>query len=307
MEFVESATEKEGVPGNVTKKEEEEVSQHALLRVDIKACCGLPWCTNKKELQVCSACGFLAYCSRNHQVEHYKEGGHKLICTGTKREGGPMVFAECEKEATRLYGEQKWAEAIPYFSAMLELTERALGKMEFSVVPIIDSMSACYQKAGKLDKAAHLLQRLIIVFEIYQRDNIEDSRTSFTYMGRLAEIYIRSGFFKVAQDLLQKTVDMASEVFGSQSFEKGRALSSLGTCIHMAAEEESGGGGEASAKAEKILLEACSLEGYGKATEAKNMAAASDCFYNLGTIQEGMSKFQEAHASYKSSLELKVH
>lgn len=272
----------------------------ALPKLDIKACCGLPWCTNKKDLQVCSACGFIAYCSRPHQVEHFKEGGHKLICTGTKREGGPMTFGQCKDEATRLFSEQKWDASLPFFGAMLELTERTLGKMEFSIVPILDSLSACYQKMGKLDKAAHLLQRLIILFEIYQRDNLEDSRTSFTYMGRLAEIYIRIGHFKLAHDMLQKTAEMAGEVFGSQSFEKGRALCSLGTCVHMAGEVD------ADTKAESILLEAVALEGYGKATERSQMVAASDCFFNLGMIQEGMNKFEEAHASFKSSLELKI-
>ena len=41
-------------------------------------------CTNTKQLKKCAKCHLVQYCSRLCQIEHWKNGHHKLYCQGAK-------------------------------------------------------------------------------------------------------------------------------------------------------------------------------------------------------------------------------
>ena len=49
-------------------------------------------------------------------------------------------------------------------------------------------------------------------------------------MGQLSELYLVSGNVKLAKDLLVKMEELAKEVFGDDSFERGRTLCALAGC-----------------------------------------------------------------------------
>ena len=49
-------------------------------------------------------------------------------------------------------------------------------------------------------------------------------------MGQLSELYLVSGNIQLAKDLLVKMEEAAIEMFGEESFERGRALCALGGC-----------------------------------------------------------------------------
>jgi hypothetical protein len=93
-------------------------------------------------LQDCSACREIAYCCKDHQTEHFKEG-HKFVCSA--RAKGPLSFGDCvevisptsltvpnvkltissllsieqPQKASRYYTDKMWIAALPYYAAIL--------------------------------------------------------------------------------------------------------------------------------------------------------------------------------------------
>ena len=88
-------------------------------------CCALPRCNVTGDgLKACSACSVAFYCSREHQVEAFKSCGHKMICNKKKED---LNFMSMVEKANKYYEKSMWIAALPYYGAMLELTERKAG------------------------------------------------------------------------------------------------------------------------------------------------------------------------------------
>lgn len=66
---------------------------------------------------------------------------------------------------------------------------------------------------------------------------MEDNKEAFNRTIRLAELYIGAEEFELAKIMLTKTVEMVSETFGQESFEKARAMKSLATCLSKNGEQ----------------------------------------------------------------------
>ena len=79
----------------------------------------------QQKLQFCAACKEVKYCCRDHQIEHFKEGGHKLVCKGRKNAANTSaVFKDFDKKAKDAIAVMDWKNALIGYSAMLELTEK---------------------------------------------------------------------------------------------------------------------------------------------------------------------------------------
>ena len=133
--------------------------------ISIKHCCALGRCVVTKNLRACSACSETLYCSREHQVEHFKEGGHKLICPGSKKK--ILAFAECFEKATESFKQAQWPVALQHYSAMLELTERIKGILDLQCANLLAVMITCYKQMGKWQEASECSNRVILIREMY--------------------------------------------------------------------------------------------------------------------------------------------
>lgn len=141
-----------------------------------------------KDLKACASCCEVFYCCRDHQVEHFKEGGHKLICPG-KVTKAPLTFAECAKKAEHYHSENMWLAALPYYSAMLELSARTLGIFHFQIANCLQVMATCYKKLNRLEHAAQIFQRMLVIREVNNDGSEEKNKELFTSMSCLAELY----------------------------------------------------------------------------------------------------------------------
>lgn len=245
-------------------------------------CCALGRCMVLKDLKKCGSCGLVAYCCKEHQVEHFKDGGHKMICPG--REGKePLTFKNCMEKAAKFYSQEMWVAALPYYSAMLELTERQVGTLHMQNAGLLEVMSKCYRHQNKFSEAVQCLQRSIIIRDMHNDGSPEKNVASISTLGLLAEYYILGGQIQLAKDLLLKTEEQAKAVFGESSLQRGRILCTLAVCCE--------GLGDA-AEAERYLRMACSLEEYANPSKPEDKAAAFTGFYNLGVLlakREGVS------------------
>jgi hypothetical protein len=128
--------------------------------VPLKTKCGLGRCIKTTDLQDCAACKQICYCGKEHQVEHFKEG-HKLVCPG-RTKGAPLAFQDCVNKASQYFERGMWVAALPYYAAILELTERHAGVFHPQTVLALDGMATCMLKQGKWDELSELLTRILL-------------------------------------------------------------------------------------------------------------------------------------------------
>ena len=207
-----------------------------------------------------------------------------MVCPGRKK-GSPLTFQQCVEKASDYYGKQMWVAALPYYGAMLELTERAVGVFHPQVGNILDLIATCYRKLGKIEEAIQCLRRVVIVREANNDGTPEKNREAFTTMGLLSEMYVEVGNIPLAKELLVKTEETSREAFGESSFERGRALVALAGCLERNEEHE---------EAEATLRTAIALDGYGLSSDPAEQLVSSNGYYNLGVILSRRGKFAEA-------------
>ena len=146
MEFL-ASQQVEGMEIDVPTQDEK------ILFTDV---CGLPRCMvsqhlKKASLSMCSACKEVAYCCKEHQVEHFKEGGHKIICKGSK-DKSPLTFNECYEKASKFHQTGQYRSAVTFYAAMLELTEKTLGIFHPQVQKLLEQLIFCYKQLGKFNE-----------------------------------------------------------------------------------------------------------------------------------------------------------
>ena len=266
------------------------------LKDDILVSCALGRCAAHTNLKKCGDCGLVAYCSREHQVEHYKDG-HKLICPG-KAKGTPLTFPLCFEKATAYYKDGKWNAALMYYSAMLELTERSLGIFHIQNANCLDVMALCYRHQNKMDCAIQCLQRCLIIKEINNDGSDNQNKDSINLLGKISEYYILSDQSELAKQCLIKMIEELKTTFGDDTFELGKALCTLAVCYDKLDE---------TAEAEKTLIQACAIDKYINTTTSNDdIILASNACFNLGLIYIKQKKSNEAVVELEKSLQMRT-
>ena len=97
----------------------------------------------KVHLMKCGACREVRYCSKEHQVEHFKSG-HKHLCKGRKDPSTSTDFSIFEKRADVAMRKSEWKTAIAAYSCMLELTEKTIDIFHPQIAKILDQMASIY-------------------------------------------------------------------------------------------------------------------------------------------------------------------
>lgn len=154
-----------------------------------------------------------------------------MICAGRKT-SKPLTFNECATKANKYHTDKMWVATLPYYGAMLELTERyssvkivitsqhlksypihrTLGLFHPQVAQILEAMHTCYTMMGKYEQSIACVQRILIIKELMSEamaadpakgpehaDAVEASKAVFSTMGHLAELYMSSGNLKLAK------------------------------------------------------------------------------------------------------------
>lgn len=93
-----------------------------------------------------------------------------MVCPGRKT-GDPLTFESCYRKAYDYHSKRMFTVALPYWSALLELIERENGVMHPKCLKILDVMTTCYANTKKFEFAILALQRVIVIAELYQRED----------------------------------------------------------------------------------------------------------------------------------------
>lgn len=95
---------------------------------------------------------------------------------------------------------------------------------------------------------------------------------------------------------MKKVEEAAKESFGETSFERGRAMNALATCLEMNSEVE---------EAETVLREALKLKGFTGCSEISQKVVLSSAYFNLGVLLLNLEKGPESVVNFKLSLAVK--
>lgn len=260
--------------------------------------CALGWCANAdaSKLKACSACSEVFYCCKEHQVEHYREGGHKLICPGRKK-GSPLPLNECMSRVVTLVSKEEWSEALPYYGALLEFSEKNMGSNHSHTVNILNTMVMCYKQLKRYSEVEQCLRRILSIHEQTNDEHQGNANLIFQTMGQLGEACATSGKLSEAKEILNRARDMAVQIFGGESFEAGRALSALSTCLDKCDQTE---------EAITLLVQALSIPAYGNASAKQERLTAAVSYSNLGVLYLKVGQQDQAMQHYRKAFELKV-
>lgn len=162
----------------------------------------------------------------------------------------------------------------------------------------------------KFEEAINVYQRIILIRDFNStttQDENEKNKIyhqSFLTMGSLAEAYMMNGNMEIASEILKKAEQGAVELFGENSFQRGQALMSLGTCY---------GQMERPSESLDTFIQAVALTSYN-GIDNKNsneIIAVGNTYFNMGVICAGLDdgkndKKKEAMEYYKKAIELKT-
>ena len=159
----------------------------------------------------------------------------------------------------------------------------------------------------KYEESIACMQRVLLVREIISESNIakdggkesvqENSKIVFSTMGQLAELYLTAGQIQFAKELLTKTEETAVDIFGEDSFERGRAFCALAGCL-----ERNGDTEEAIATLEKAI----DVKGYGECTDKSELIPASNAYFNLAILLKGTNNEDKALRHFQKALNMKL-
>jgi len=259
--------------------------------------CGLGRCIawqspDGTPLKACSACNLVYYCCKEHQVEHFKKEGHKIVCRGRK-EGKPPTFNELAEAAQKYTGSKSHRLALMNWGGMLELTEQTLDNtFHPQCSQILEQMALCYKALDEVPSAVGAYSRSLLIRD-FNNDNNDPQkcREAFTVMGQWAECFITLGQLELARDAFKKIEQAAIEYFGTDSLQRGQAFISLGTVYTELLQWK---------EAEVTFKLALSLlEQLCKSSDKAALLLASRCQHNYGVLLSAMGRHPEAAGAFK--------
>ena len=264
--------------------------------------CGLGRCIawqspDGTPLKACSACNTVFYCCKDHQVEHYKKEGHKIVCRGRK-EGKPPTFNEMAEAAQKYTGSKSHRLALMNWGGMLELTEQTLDNtFHPQCSQILEQMAMCYKALDEVPSAVGAYSRSLLIRD-FNNDNNDPQKCkeAFTVMGQWAECFITLGQLELARDAFKKIEQAAIEYFGADSLQRGQAFISLGTIYTELGQWK---------EAEVTFKLALSLEQLGKSSDKAALLLASRCQHNHGVLLSAMGRHSEASAAFKDVVSMR--
>ena len=257
--------------------------------------CGLGRCINFQNLKACSACKIVQYCCKEHQVEHFKKEGHKIVCKG-RTEGEAPSFSALDAAARKYHEAGSFRVALINYGSLLELTEQTLDNVFHpQCAGVLEKMADCYKKLGEWGHAVAAYSRVLMILD-FNNDNNDAVKNAgaFKVLGQWAECFLATGSYELALDAFKKIESSAVEFFGEQSLQRAQTFMSQGNChVEMRSLE----------RAEVSYKLALSLEHCGQSDVAAEMLLASRVHSNYGLLLSALQRHPEAAEQFAACID----
>jgi len=143
----------------------------------------------------------------------------------------PPVLAQTADDAdalnaqvVRLYGEGKYAEAIPLAERALAIREKALGPEHPSVAAALNNLALLYESQGRYAQAEPLYKRALAIYEKALGPQHPDIASS---LNNLAALYWAQGRYAQAEPLLKRSLAILETALGPEHPHVATALNNL--------------------------------------------------------------------------------
>ena len=107
-----------------------------------------------------------------------------------------------EREATQLYQQGKYDEAIPLVQKILEIREKALGPDHPDVAASLNNLAELYRNQGNYAEAETLFQQSLAIVE---KAFGPDHPLAAGILINLAELYLNQGNYAEAESMFQRS------------------------------------------------------------------------------------------------------
>lgn len=257
--------------------------------------CGLGRCINFQNLKACSACKVVHYCCKEHQIEHYKKEGHKIVCKG-RTEGEAPSFNTLAAAAEKYHKSGSFRMALLNYGSMLELTEQTLDNVVHpQCAGVLEKIAECYKKLGEWDHAIAAYSRVLMILD-FNNDNNDPAKNAhaFKVMGQWAECWLLSGSYELALTAFKTIESSAVEFFGDQSIQRAQTFFAEGNC-HLEMRNLD--------RAEVSYKLALSLEHCGRSDVPSEMLIASRMHDNYGVLLSALERHPEAAEQFAACID----
>jgi tetratricopeptide (TPR) repeat protein len=209
-----------------------------------------------------------------------------ILLTGTGRAQGPDDITGLRAEVSRLHGQGKYAEALPFAQRAPELAQKRHGEEHPEYASAIAWLAAVYFAQGRYAEAEPLYRRsLDIIEKVLGANHPELGRA----LNNLAELYRTQGRYAEAEPLYKRSLATRETALGPEHLEVGTALGNLALLYETQGRY-----------AEAEPLQKRSLDILEKALGPEHPTVATS-LNNLALLREKQGRYPEAEAVYRRS------
>lgn len=125
----------------------------------------------------------------------------------------------------KLFGEQKYDEALPLAQQVLKIREAHLAPDDELVAAAILNLGATYEMKGKYEEAEQLFERALA---LYEKKFGSDDATVAVMLDRLTVVYFNRWKFSESRNAAERALAINEKKFGAENVQVANSLHRLG-------------------------------------------------------------------------------
>lgn len=233
--------------------------------------------------RICWAVATLAGCCVLAFPAPAQEGGGTSPLTAQEAE----TYVVLGQQTKKLFGEGKYAEALPLAEKMLVIAEKTFGPEDPTVSIVLTGVALPLKELGRYAEAEPLYKRAMAITEKALGVDHPKLRTA---LDGLAAIYEAQGRYSEAKPLLERSLAIAEKQGDPDHPDVGGALNSL-AALYKALERH--------AEAEPLYKRALAIAEKAWGPDHHGVGASS---HNLAVLYQELGRYAEAEAMAKRAL-----
>ena len=196
---------------------------------------------------------------------------------------------ELNAQVMQLYGQGKYAEAVPIANEALKIAEASFGPNDSRVAIILINLASIYDEQGRFAEAESLYVRALSIDE---KALGPADPTVATVLNNLAELYVHVGKYSQAEPLFQRALSIHEKAPGSHQTSIAIDLSNLAELYDIEGRF---------ADAEPLYLRSLSIEEKELGPNHPNVASALD---NLAELYVHKGNYARAQPLFERALRI---
>lgn len=147
--------------------------------------------------------------------------------------------AKLSGNVVKLFGQNKFDEALPLAQKVIEIRERESGKTHLSVGQARRNLAYIQQRLGKTDEAEKTFEKALEIYELNQPLAAADEKVFAELLDVVAVYQANDGKFDNAEKTFQRALELQEKIHGKDALQTSDALTKLGQIHSLKGEYDS--------------------------------------------------------------------